>query len=260
MISRFMPRKFLESKLSQEQSELAKVKALHALIQKANKKSIEQLFATFDDPSPNVRNYAARALATIAQAKPDTLEAILKQAEDIAKTGNLAQRIVAIQLLGFLEQKESIPLLLDIVMNAGYDLQYAAISAMHYETSPDILNALGYASRSPDYITRRAAVNSVRNIVQRMPKEEWVPVLASHLHLLLDVYLEISELANVIVYILDNAEKTELPAAKGYKEFDLIKMRKMLEKFEYSKYVYENLWTITFPAYHPLEEGMTRVS
>lgn len=250
-----MPRRRLEGKLAAE-AEIVRIKALKDLSRKANPKSIQALFQRFSDPSPNVRNFAARALASVCEAHPEASENVINQAEDVARNAGLASRIAAIQLLGQLESESSVELMLEIMVESGYDLQYAAVRALHYEASPRILGALGSVVHVKDYVTRRAAVLSAKDVIERVPPAQWTEVLTEHLHLLIGIHLDISAVSDILTTVLDNAANEALPAPRGYTEFDLVKLRRMLEQVEYSRYMYDSLWKITFPAYHPLEEGL----
>ena len=237
--------------------QIDEIKKLQTVQKLLGKKGIEEnrlLLDVFTDDSSNVRYLAAKYLAENLILFPEIQDFFVSELKAMLTEGSITQKLAAILVFRLLKLEDITPTLLAIVKTSSYDLQFAAIESLRLYSTPEVLEGLEVGIDVDDYVTRRAALISSYNIIRALPQDQWLTVLTPHLHLLIKIYLLYEDVKDVLTYILDRADPNHLPDPRGYSEYQLKHIRKLLESVEYSRYIYENLWSISFPLYHAEEE------
>ena len=139
------------------------------------------------------------------------------------------------------------------IINSGGDLHhYPAFSFAEYRA----LN--GWREKVPayakDYITRRAAILSVVRISNSVEEEQQTEKLTAHIHILIESYVEIDKLGDIIVKIMDFGDPSQFPEMKGYSESEIVKLESLIEQKDYSIEMYQNFSRLIFPIYFPLTD------
>ncbi|MHA1514769.1 MAG: HEAT repeat domain-containing protein [Candidatus Heimdallarchaeaceae archaeon] len=144
--------------------------------------------------------------------------------------------------------------LVKILEESDYDLQYAAIRAIGYLQDIDVLYPLKNVVYAKDYITRRAAILSVVRIADSVKEEEQSDKLTPHIHILIESYLELEQVGEIICKIMDYGNQSVFPDMKGYTESEIVKLEGLIEQKDYSVEMYQNFARLIFPVYFPLQE------
>jgi hypothetical protein len=83
-----------------------------------------------------------------------------------------------------------------------------------------------------------------------------VEKLTPHIHIIIESYLEIDKLGNVICKVLDYGEVDQFPGMKGYTESAIVKLEGLIEQRDYSIELYQNFAKLIFPLYFPINEDV----
>lgn len=217
-------------------------------------KDIQRIYPLLEDSDWNVRNAAASTMISLTLAYPEIKQDVLEHLHNLVEHSSLAIKLSILEVLGHLKDYGSKPYLVKILEESDYDLQYAAIRAIGYLDDVDVLNPLTNVVYAKDYITRRAAILSVVRIVNSVEEADQVEKLTEHTHIILESYLELNELGEVICKILDYAEKDKLPSMRGYSESEIVKIEGLIEQKDYNIEIYQNFARLIFPVYFPLDE------
>ena len=217
-------------------------------------KNITKIFPLIEDSDWNVRNAAASTIVEYALKFPELKEKILTHLHELIETSSLAIKLSTLEVLGHLKDYASKPYLVKILEESDYDLQYAAIRAIGYLDDADVLYPLKNVVYAKDYITRRAAILSVIRIANSVPEEEQTEKLIPHIHILLESYLELDQLGEIICKVMDYGNYDKFPDMKGYSESEIVKLEGLIEQKDYSIELYQNFARLIFPRYFPLEE------
>ena len=224
-------------------------------IQKNGKvKSINKIFPLIVDSDWNVRNAAASTLVEFASKFPELKVKILDHLHDLIEKSSLAVRLSTLEVLGHLKDYASKPYLVKILEESDYDLQYAAIRAIGYLDDVDVLYPLKNVVYARDYITRRAAILSVVRIANSVAEEEQSDKLTPHIHILVESYLELEQVGDIICKVMDFGDRDKFPDMKGYTESEIVKLEGLIEQKDYSVEMYQNFARLIFPVYFPLQE------
>ncbi len=222
---------------------------------RGKEKDIKKIYPLLEDSDWNVRNAAASTMVELASKYPEIKAAILNHLHKLIEGSSLAIKLSTLEVLGHLKDYASKPYLVKILEESDYDLQYAAIRAIGYLDDVDVLYSLKNVVYARDYITRRAAILSVVRIANSVPDEKQIEQLTHHTHILLECYLELDELGEIICKILDYAEVGNLPDMKGYSESEIVKLEGLIEQQDYNVEIYQNFARLIFPVYFPLDKG-----
>ena len=217
-------------------------------------KDIKKIYPLIIDSDWNVRNAAASTMVELSNRFPEIKQGILDYLHTLIEESSLAIKLSTLEVLGHLKDYASKPYLVKILEESDYDLQYAAIRAIGYLDDVDVLYPLKNVVYARDYITRRAAILSVVRIANSVQEEDQVDKLTDHTHILLESYLELDELGDIICKIFDYAEVDNLPDMKGYSESEIVKLEGLIEQKDYSVEMYQNFARLIFPVYFPLDE------
>ena len=222
---------------------------------KGKSKDIKRIYPLLEDSDWNVRNAAASTIVKLTKLYPEIKQYVLEHLHNLIEDSSLAIKLSTLEVLGHLKDYGSKPYLVKILEESDYDLQYAAIRAIGYLDDVDVLYSLKNVVYARDYITRRAAILSVVRIANSVEEKDQVEKLTEHSHILVESYLELDELGEIICKILDYAEVDKLPDMKGYSESEIVKLEGLIEQKDYSVEMYLNFARLIFPVYFPLEEG-----
>ncbi|TFG10443.1 HEAT repeat domain-containing protein [Candidatus Heimdallarchaeota archaeon] len=217
-------------------------------------KDIKRIYPLLEDSDWNVRNAAASTMVSLARTNPEIKQEVLEHLHGLVEQSSLAIKLSTLEVLGHLKDYGSKPYLVKILEESDYDLQYAAIRAIGYLDDVDVLYSLKNVVYAKDYITRRAAIMSVVRIANSVEEEKQVEKLTDHTHIILESYLELDELGEIICKILDYAVKDKLPGMKGYSESEIVKLEGLIEQKDYNIEIYQNFSRLIFPIYFPLDE------
>jgi len=217
-------------------------------------KSINKIYPLIEDSDWNVRNAAASTIVEYASKFPELKEKILSYLHDLIERSSLAIKLPTLEVLGRLKDYASKPYLVKILEESDYDLQYAAIRAIGYLDDTDVLYPLKNVVYAKDYITRRAAILSVVRIADSVKEEEQSDKLTPHIHILIESYLELEQVGEIICKIMDYGNHSEFPDMRGYTESEIVKLEGLIEKKDYSVEMYQNFARLIFPVYFPLQE------
>ena len=228
---------------------IERLKVTLYLKEKGKIADLDTLFKLLKDEDWNVRNASAQALLTLIERYPILKDQALKTLHNLIKESSLSVKLPILEVLGKLKDYKSKPYLQKLLEESDYDLLYAAVRAIGFLTDVDILASLKNVVYAKDYITRRAALLSVIRIVNAIEPENRVKVLASHIHLLMEVYLELNELGDIICEILDYGDPQDFPEMKGYNEYEIVKLEELLERKDYSVEMYRNFSKLIYPQY-----------
>ncbi|MHA1351990.1 MAG: HEAT repeat domain-containing protein [Candidatus Heimdallarchaeaceae archaeon] len=232
--------------------DLDRLKAVLFLRKKGKDKDIDNLLPLLSDKDWNVRNATALTIIKLVNLYPEKKEEILLKLHQLLEKRSLATKLSVLEILGQLRDYSSKDFIKKIIEESDYDLQYAAIRAIGYLDDVDILSSLKEVVYSKDYITRRAVIFSILRIVNSVEEEKKVELLTPHIHLLIQVYLELNELGEVIYKILDYGDPEQFPGMKAYSEFEIIRLTSLIEQYDYRVPVYKNFAKIIYPLYFPL--------
>lgn len=233
-------------------------RAYYALfLQKKGKaKSIKKLQPLLEDSDWNVRNAAVSTVVYLVEKFPEIKENVLNHLHKLVDESTLAVRLSILEAIGQLKDYASKPYLVKILEESGYDLQYAAIRAIGYLDDVDVLFPLENVVYARDYITRRAAILSVVRISESAKEETKIGKLTPHIHIIIESYLEIEKLGNLICSIMDFGEPDQFPGMKGYTESAIVKLEGLIEQKDYSVELYQNFAKLIFPLYFPIDENV----
>ncbi|RLG11460.1 hypothetical protein DRN69_07705 [Candidatus Pacearchaeota archaeon] len=232
--------------------DLDRLKAVLFLRKKGKDKDINNLLPLLSDKDWNVRNATALTIIKLVNLYPEKKEEILLKLHQLLEKRSLTTKLSVLEILGQLRAYSSKDFIKKIIEESDYDLQYAAIRAIGYLDDVDILSSLKEVVYSKDYITRRAVIFSILRIVNSVEEEKKVELLTPHIHLLIQVYLELNELGEVIYKILDYGDPEQFPGMKPYSEFEIIRLTSLIEQYDYRVPVYKNFAKIIYPLYFPL--------
>lgn len=217
-------------------------------------KDIKRIYPLIEDSDWNVRNAAASTMVELSSKYPTIKQNVLAHLHNLVENSSLAIKLSTLEVLGHLKDYGSKPYLVKILEESGFDLQYAAIRAIGYLDDVDVLYPLKNLVYARDYITRRAAILSVVRIANSVKEEDQVEKMTNHTHIILESYLELGELGEIICKILDFAEADKLPDMKGYSESEIVKLEGLIELKDYTPEIYQNFARLIFPVYFPLDE------
>ena len=227
------------------------------LQRKGKAKSIKKLLPLLEDSDWNVRNAAVSTIVDLVDKFPEIKNNVLNHLHKLLDESSLAVRLPILEAVGQLKDYASKPYLVKILEESGYDLQYAAIRAIGYLDDVDVLFPLKNVVYAHDYITRRAAILSVVRISDSVKEDKKIEKLTPHIHIIIESYLEIEKLGNLITKIMDYGEPDLFPGMKGYTESAIVKLEGLIEQKDYSVEIYQNFAKLIFPLYFPLDEDVS---
>ena len=184
----------------------------------------------------------------------ETKKDVLNHLHDLIEKPSLAVKLVVMEILGHLKDYDSKPYLVKLLEESDYDLQYAAIRAIGFLDDVDVLYPLNPVVYAKDYITRRAAILSVIRISESVKQENQVEKLSPHIHILIESYIELDQLGEIICTVLDYGDSTLFPEMRGYGEAEIVKLEGLIEQRDYSVEIYQNFAKLIFPTYFPIDE------
>lgn len=222
---------------------------------KGKAKTVKKLLPLLQDSDWNVRNAAASSIIYLAKIFPEIKGEILSHLHDLLDESTLSIKLSILEVLGKLKHYDSKPYLVKILEESGYDLQYAAIRAIGYLDDVDVLYSFKNVVYAKDYITRRAAILSVIRITNSVKEDKILENLTPHIHLLIESYLELDNLGEVICKILDYGDPAKFPDMKGYTESEIVKLESLIEEKDYSVEMYQNFAKLIYPTYFPIHES-----
>ncbi len=231
-------------------------RANYALFKRKNGKAndMKKIYPLITDGDWNVRNAAASTMVELVKRFPDLKKDVLSYLHELVEKDSLAIKLSILEVLGHLKDYESKPYLVKILEESDYDLQYAAIRAIGYLDDVDVLYPLKNVVYARDYITRRAAILSVIRIANSVEENQQTEKLTPHIHVIIEAYVEIDLLGDIIGKILDYGEPEKFPEMKGYSESEIVKLEGLVEQRDYSVEMYQNFARLIFPVYFPLTE------
>jgi len=219
---------------------------------KAN--DMKKIYPLITDSDWNVRNAAAATMVELVTRFPELKKEVLNYLHELIEKDSLAIKLSILEVLGHLKDYASKPYLVKILKESDFDLQYAAIRAIGYLDDVDVLHPLKNVVYAKDYITRRAAILSVVRISNSIEEEQQTEKLTPHIHILIESYVEIDKLGDIIVKIMDFGDHSQFPEMKGYSESEIVKLESLIEQKDYSIEMYQNFSRLIFPIYFPLTD------
>ena len=226
------------------------------LQKKPKARNVKKILSLIEDTNWNVRNAATSTLIHLITQYPETKENVLEFLHDLLEKSSLAIKLSTLEVLGKMKDYSSKPYLVKILEESSYDLQYAAIRAIGYLDDVDVLYPLTDVVYAEDYITRRAAILSVIRISKSVKEEEQIEKLTSHIHIIIESYLELEQLGEIFCKILDYGDFNQFPKMKGYNESEIVKLEDLIEQKDYSVEMYQNFAKLIFPKYFPITENI----
>ncbi|MBY8999410.1 MAG: HEAT repeat domain-containing protein [Candidatus Heimdallarchaeota archaeon] len=223
---------------------------------KGKTKTVGKLLPLLQDSDWNVRNAAASSIIFLASKYPEAKDEVLSHLHNIVETSSLSIKLSILEIIGKLKHYDSKPYLVKILEDSGYDLQYAAIRAIGYLDDVDVLYPLKNVVYVKDYITRRAALLSVIRITNSVNEDEILAKLTPHIHLIIESYIELNKLDEVMLKILDYGDEEAFPDMKGYSESEIVKLESLIETKDYSVEMYQNFAKLIYPTYFPIVETL----
>jgi len=232
-------------------------RAHFALFQKnkGKAKTVRKLLPLLEDSEWNVRNAASSSIIFLVSKYPESKNEVISQLHSIVETSSLSIKLSILEILGKLKHYDSKPYLTKMLEESGFDLQYAAIRAIGYLDDVDVLYPLKNVVYAHDYITKRAAILSVIRITNSVKEEEIIEKLTPHIHLIIESYLELNKLDEVVTKILDYGDPESFPDMKGYTESEIVKLESLIETKDYSVEMYQNFAKLIYPTYFPIVEN-----
>ncbi|MCG3255280.1 MAG: hypothetical protein KAU62_04270, partial [Candidatus Heimdallarchaeota archaeon] len=85
-------------------------------------------------------------------------------------------------------------------------------------------------------------------------EEEQSDKLTPHIHILIESYLELEQVGEIICKVMDYGNQSKFPDMRGYTESEIVKLEGLIEKKDYSVELYQNFARLIFPVYFPLQE------
>ncbi|NHJ85308.1 MAG: HEAT repeat domain-containing protein [Asgard group archaeon] len=245
-IKRMFQRGIAKRRLSSEK-EIDRVKGALTLLEVGSLQTLDKLLIGISDPSWNVRNACALAIANVYEKKPN--DEIIKILHEEIKEAALGEKLALIEALGKIGHGTSLPILLDILKKSKEDLQYAAIMALSSWANLDLLPALIEAGNTKDYLTRRAALMSSYNIIVEAIENTTLKELMRYFHWVVQIYVETGYLGPLILRFLD-IPKSEIdtklfPIALNEYEFTFI--NELLDEAEFNPKRYDILHELAYP-------------
>ena len=233
-------------------------RAQFALFQqiKGKAKTVNKLLPLLQDSDWNVRNAATSSIIFLITEYPEAKDNVLSHLHNIVETSTLSVKLSILEVLGKLKHYDSKHYLVKMLEESGYDLQYAAIRAIGYLDDVDVLYSLKNVVYAKDYITRRAALLSVIRITDSVTEEEILSKLTPHIHLLIESYIELNKLDEVMLKIFDYGDPENFPNMKGYSESEIVKLESLIETKDYSVEMYQNFAKLIYPTYFPIAEKL----
>jgi len=222
---------------------------------KGKAKTVEKLLPLLEDSEWNVRNAASSSIIFLVSKYPESKKEVLSHLHSLVEKSSLSIKLSILEILGKLKHYDSKPYLIKMLEESGYDLQYAAIRAIGYLDDVDVLYPLKKVVYARDYITKRAAILSVIRITTSVKEEEIIKKLTPHIHLIIESYLELNKLDEVVTKILDYGDPESFPDMKGYTESEIVKLESLIETKDYSIEMYQNFAKLIYPTYFPIAEN-----
>ncbi|MHA2357180.1 MAG: HEAT repeat domain-containing protein [Candidatus Heimdallarchaeaceae archaeon] len=239
---------------SKSDNPLERVDFILFIRRKGKTKDIKKIFPLIQDSDWNVRNAAASTIIELVRNFPEIKEEALTYLHELIEKDSLAVKLSILEVLGHLKDYSSKPFLLRLLEESDFDLQYAAIRAIGYLDDVDVLFPLKNVVYAKDYITRRAAILSVIRIANSVKEDEQLEKLIAHIHVIIESYLELNQLGNIICKIIDYGDPQTFPEMKGYIESEIVKLEGLIEEKDYSVEMYQNFARLIFPIYFPILE------
>lgn len=224
---------------------------------KGKAKTVRKLLPLLEDSEWNVRNAASSSIIFLVSKYPESKKEVLSQLHGIFEKSSLSIKLSILEVLGKLKHYDSKPYLIKMLEESGYDLQYAAIRAIGYLDDVDVLYPLKNVVYAHDYITKRAAILSVIRIAASVKEEEIVKKLTPHIHPIIESYLELNKLDEIVIKILDYGDPESFPDMKGYAESEIVKLESLIETQDYSVEMYQNFAKLIYPTYFPIAESVS---
>jgi len=231
---------------------LDRIKVALFLKKKGKESDLKYIYPLLEDKDWNVRNAAASTLIRLVSLYPHVKASVLDHMHKLIGSASLAIKLTILEVLGKLKDYSSKEIIVKILDESDFDLQYAAIRAIGFLDDVDVLYSLKNVVYVKDYITRRAAILSIIRIANSVEESKQIEELTPHIHLLIEAYIELNELSDIIYKILDYGDPDNFPEMRGYTEFEIVKLETLLEEHDYRVGVYQNFSRLVYPLYFPL--------
>lgn len=245
-IKRVFQRGIARRRLGSEK-EIDRVKGALTLLDVGGKESLDNLIYGLEDPSWNVRNACAMAIAQVYEKKPnvDMVNTLHKELAD----ASLAMKLALIEALGKIGYETTLPILLKILKESKADLQYATIIALANWANLDLLEALIVVGKSKDYLTRRAALMTSYNIIVEALEKSTIQELLKYFHWIVQIYAETGLLGPLLLRFLaipvEEIDKKRFPVALNEYEFNYL--NELLDEADFDPKKYDILHQLAYP-------------
>jgi len=245
-IRRVFQRGIARRKLGSEK-EIDRVKGALTLLDVGGKESLENLIYGLEDPSWNVRNACAMAIAQVYEKKPNAQ--IVTTLHKELSEASLAMKLALIEALGKIGNEVTLPILLKILKESKADLQYATIIALANWADLNLLDALIPVGKSKDYLTRRAALMTSYNIIVEALEKASIQDLLKYFHWIVQIYAETGYLGPLLLRFLEihseEIDKKRFPVALNEYEFNYL--NELLDDADFDPKKYEILHQLAYP-------------
>lgn len=229
------------------EKEIDRVKGALTLLEVGKQDSIERLIDGLDDPSWNVRNACAMAIARVYEKKPNK-QIVLMLHEELPEAA-LAMKLALIESLGKIGHDDTMPILLDILKKSKADLQYAVIMALSSWANLKLLSSLIEVGKSKDYLTRRAALMTSYSIIADAIPNTTIKELMKFFHWIVQIYVETGYLGPLLIRFLEvtkeEIDKKLFPVALNEYEFNYL--NELLDDVDFDPKKYEILHELAYP-------------
>jgi len=245
-IKRVFQRGIARRRLGSEK-EIDRVRGALTLLDVGGKESLDNLLYGLEDPSWNVRNACAMAIAQVYEKKP-SVEMVNVLHRELAEA-SLAMKLALIEAIGQIGHDNSLAILLKILKESKADLQYATIIALANWANLDLLNALITVGKSKDYLTRRAALMTSYNIIVEALENATIKELLKYFHWIVQIYAETGYLGPLLLRFLEipteDIDKKLFPLALNEYEFNYL--NELLDEADFDPKKYDILHQLAYP-------------
>lgn len=248
----FLKRPIILRKKDNEDA-LNRLKVLFYLKEKGKETDLILVYTFLHDSDWNVRNAAASTLLELIEVYPEHKENTLNHLHDLIEISSLSVKLVVLEILGKMQDYSSKEIIAKILEESDYDLQYAAIRSIGFLDDVDVLHSLKNVIYVKDYITRRAAIHSIIRITKSVKEDNKLEQLTPHIHLLVEAYIELGELKDIVYKIFDFGDSNLFPEMRGYSEYEIIRLEALLNENDYSVEAYQNFARLIYPLYFPVK-------
>ncbi|MEA2071820.1 MAG: HEAT repeat domain-containing protein [Asgard group archaeon] len=245
-IKRFIQRGIAKRRLSSEE-EIDRVKAVLTFADVGTERSLEQLIEGLEDPSWNVRNACAMAIAQIYEKEPNN--ELITTLHNELENASLAKKLAIIETLGKIGNDNSLPILKEYLQKSRADLQYAIIIALSNWANLDLLPSLISVGDSKDYLTRRAALMSSYEIIADALPNSTLQDFLPYFKWIVQIYVETGYLGPLILRFFD-LDKTDLDTSifpVPLNEYEFVLINELLDESDFNPKRYELFHEMAYP-------------